>query len=205
MKNFDDIEKLWRQQNITAPSDPRKTRAVQATVARDANRYGRLLKWGIFILLFGIFVGQLLMVVNYLHGKWPLTFSNVLEHLVSLTFQIGLLILVLRRHRAHQTLLKKSAASVRENVSVALAVVEREMHHYRTDAWILPAYLLLASVSLGDHFVSGRFDATGMLGRLLFIWGLGGVLGAVALRHYRRVLGPQKQQLTELLNDLDET
>jgi hypothetical protein len=205
MNNFNDIEKLWRQQNITAPADPRKARAAQVTVERDANRYGRLLKWGIFILLFGIFVGQLLMVVNYLHGKWPLTFSNVLEHLVSLALQIGLLILVLRRHRAHQTLLKKSAASVRENVSVALAVVEREMRHFRTDTWVLPAFLVLTSVSIGDHFVSGQFDATGMLGRLLFTWGLGGVLYAVALRHLRRVLGPRKQQLTELLTDLDDT
>ena len=203
MKNFNDIEILWRQQTITAPADPRKARAAQVAVERDANRHGRLLKWGIFIVFFGLFVGQLLMVVNYLHGKWPLTFSNVLEHVVSMAFQIGLLILLLRRHRAHQTLLKRSAASVRENVSVALAIVEREMHHFCTDARIFPAFVLLASVSIGDRFVSGHFDAAGMAGRLLFIWGLSAVMGAVALRHYRRVLQPQKQQLTELLNDLD--
>lgn len=204
MNNFDDIEKLWRQQNVTASADPRKARAAQALVERDANRYGRVLKWGIFVTVFGTLISKVLAIVNHLHGSRPLTWVGGVQHVVMLVFQIALLVVLVRRLRAHQKLLKASAASVRENAAVALAIVEGEMRSYRIDARIFLPFFLLAAVPVVDSFRMGYFDAMGLAGRLLFILGLSAVFVIVGMRHYRRVLQPQRERLTELLKDLDE-
>lgn len=204
MQNFDDLEKLWREQPVAPPPDAGKVRAAQVAVERDANRYGRILKWGLFVVSFGILFDQLLAVVNYVRAGWAMTPVGLAQHVLGLALQIVVLLILLRRYRAHGVLLRKSAASVRENLSVALALVEREMHHYRTDIWALPLFLLLPSASLVDRFWLGRFDAVGLAGRLAFIWGLGLIFGVVALRHYWCILRSQRQKLTELLRDLDE-
>jgi hypothetical protein len=205
MNNFDDIEKLWRQQTVRAPADPRKARAAQAIVERDANRHGRVLKWGIFATGFGLAMSQVLTIINQLQGVRPLTWAGGIQHVVMLVFQIALLVVLVRRLRAHQKLLKVGAANVRENARTALAIVEHEMRSYRIDARIAIPFLLLVTVPLIEGYRLGYFDAMGLAGRMLFILGLTGAFVVVGLRHYRQVLQPQRERLAELLKDLDES
>lgn len=204
MNNFDDIEKLWRQQNVRAPADPRKARAAQAVVERDANRHGRILKWSIFATGFSLVISQVLAVINELQGVRSLTWVGWAQHAAMAVFQIVLLVVLVRRLRTHQKLLKASAANVRENARVALAIVEQEMRSYRIDARIILPFLLLTMAPLVESFRLGHFDAVGLAGRLLFIWGLTATFVVVGVRHYRRVLQPQRERLTELLKEINE-
>jgi len=203
MKKFENLESLWREQAIDVPGAAKQARATQVAIDRDVNRRGRILNWGVGCLVFGIIVTPLLAVLGYVHAGRPMTLMGLLHHAILLALQVGMLIGLLRRIRAHRKLLQKSAANVQENARVALEVIEEEMRDYRTAARIFPVLVLLDFASVANNFALGYFDEAGLGLRLLLVLAFSLMVGAVALRHYRYVLQPQKKQLVDLLDDLD--
>jgi hypothetical protein len=203
MKNFENFEQLWRQQSIVARGEPRKIQAVQTGAARVVKSQGRLLRLGVALVLFFLVVGPLLMVVNFVHaGRAPSAVA--LTHFgVTYVFQIGMLIVLLRRLKAHRVLRARSAASVRDNLQASLELIESEMRDYRIGLRCFAALLLFDTLPVLNSYQQGYFDGTVAIRSLVAILLLGAGMFAVCVRHYRRVLHPQKQQLTELLGELD--
>lgn len=203
MKNFENLEHLWRRQTVVVRGDPQKIRAIQTSAERLVKSRGRLLRWGVAIALFSIFVSQLLTVVNFMHGGRTPTFVQLVHLGVLEVFQIGLLIGLLRRIRTHRQLRAKSAASVRNHAQASLELIEGEMRDYRIAGRIGVLLLVLDMIPVLDNFRSGYFDGAGLAYRLITLLLFGLLFGAVGFRHYWRVLHPQKQQLTQMLGELD--
>ncbi len=203
MNNFENLEQLWRQQTIVAPAEPRKIRAVQTGAARVVNSQGRLLRWGLATVIFSILASQLLLVVNFVHAGRTPTAVALTHFAVMQATQIGLLIGMLRRLKARRILRAKGAASVRDNLQASLALIEGEMRDYRTGLRLFAVLLLFGTIPVLNSYQQGYFDGTVAIRSLVSIFLLGAGLIVVGERHYRRVLLPQKQQLTELLGELD--
>jgi hypothetical protein len=203
MKNLESIEALWRQQTIVVSGDARKIRSLQTSVGRVVASRGRLLKWGVAITLFSLFAGQLLTVVNYVQaGRIP-TLPGLVHLGVLQALQLGFLIGLLRRIRAHRQLRAKSAEDVRENVRASLAMIDGEMRDYRIGARLFGFLLLFDTIPVLNNYQQGYFDGAGAAGRLSFILLLGLFFIGLARRHYRRVLQPRREQLAEVLGELD--
>ena len=203
MNTFDQLQELWRQQTVPAAPAPERIRAIEASATRVVNSRGRLLKWGTAITVFSILFSQLLMVVNVVQdGAYRPTGLSLTHFVAMQMFQVGLLVVLLRRLRSHRTRRDKSAATVAENTRTTLALIETEMRDYRVALRLFAILLIFDAVPILNGYGQGHFDADGALDRLLFMVVLGGTLIAVAVRHSRRVLQPQKQQLTELLREL---
>jgi hypothetical protein len=204
MKNFDEIEQLWRQQTVVVSDSAPAIRAVQTAADRVVKSRRRRLRLGVGVTIFSLIVTQLLAVVNFLYGgRTPNAIA--LAHLgVLQVIQILILIGLLRRIRAEGKLRAKSGSSVRENLTASLELIEREMRDFR---WIAPAFVLLflfEAIPLWNGYHLGYFDQAGLMRRLAAVAVFLTVVGSVAQRHARRVLGPRRQELTTVLAELDE-
>lgn len=202
MNNFENLETLWRQQTVTATADPTKVRAIQSVADRVVNSRARLLKWGVAISLFTIVVTPLLTVINYLAVNRVPTAVALLHLGVLEVIQIAFLIVLLRRISAHRRLRARSAANVRENMQVSLDLIEAEMRDYRLGGRLFALLVLFDTLPVLNGYVAGHFGGTGAVDRLIGVLLVCGGLYAVAMRHYRRVLQPQREQLSEVLHDL---
>lgn len=203
MKNFEEIEHLWRQQAVVAPDHGPALRTVQNAANRVVKSRSRRLRLGVGVVLFSLFVGPLLMVLNFLYGgRTPNAVALV--HLgVVVGCQIVILIALLRRLRAHRELRAKSASSVRENLQVSLALIEREQRDYRYLGLAFAVVLAFDVIPLVNGYHLGYFDRAGLIHRLLSATGFCLLIYSVALRHARRVLEPRQRELTAVLADLD--
>jgi hypothetical protein len=202
MKNFEAIENLWRQQPAAAPADPQQIQVVQSETERVVKSRGRLLRWGAFVTALAIVVTPLLTVVNYVGGFRTPNAVGLAYFALTEVFQIGLLLVLLRQMRAHRQLRARSATNIREGTTASLTLIEHEMREYRIGIPVFVVVLLLATIPLLNGYHQGYYDASGALRRIAFLLGLGLVLLTAALRHYRRVLRPQREQLTALLGEL---
>lgn len=203
MKNFEEIQLLWSQQAVVAHDSMPAIQAVQKTADRIVNSRRRLLRLGVAMTVFFIFVSQLLMVVNFVYGGRTPNVVSLVHFGVAESCLILFLIALLRRIRADRELRAKSASSVRENMGVSLELIEREMREYRWFGSAFAFVVLLDVVPLLNGYHLGYFDLSGLVQRLTFVAVFVSILGRVALRHYRRVLEPQRQDLQAVLAELD--
>jgi len=104
---------------------------------------------------------------------------------------------------ADRELRSKSASSVRENLQLSLEVIEREIRDYRRFGPIFALLVVLDVIPLLNGYHLGYFDQTGLAYRLMSLGVFLSVVLMVALRHYRRVLAPRRQELMKVLSDLE--
>lgn len=203
MNDFANIEQLWRQQTVVVRGSPEKIRAVQSAAERIVRSRGRLLRLGVGITLFSLFVGQLLTVVNYVVGGRVPTAVSLAHFGVVQAFLIGMLLVLFRRLRAHRRLRARSAASVRDHVEASLEMIAGEMHDYRIGTRLLVLLLALDLVPLLNGWQQGYYDAAGAAGRIAFVIGFGAAMVLLSAHHCRRVLRPQQEELNALRAQLD--
>ena len=202
MNNFENLETLWSQQAVAATAEPQKVRAIQSVADRVVNSRSRLLKWGVAVTVFTIVVTPLLTVVNYLAVNRVPTAVALLHLGVLEVIQIAFLIALLRRISAHRQLRARSAANVRENMQVSLTLIEVEMRDYRFGGRLFGLLVLFDLLPVLNGYVAGHFGGVGALDRAAGVLVVCGGLYAIAVRHYRRVLQPQRDQLSDVVRDL---
>ena len=203
MKNFEEIEQLWRQQAVVVRDNAPAIHAVQTAADRVVKSRRRRLRLGVGLTVFIIIVTQLLAVVNFLYGGRTPNAIGLVHLGVVEVVQIVILIGLLRRIRAEGKLRAKNGSSVRENLKASLELIEREMHDYR---WIVPVLVLLFvfdAIPLFNGYHLGYFDRSGLVNRLGSVALFLTVMGSVAQRHYRSVLGPRREELTTVLSELE--
>jgi MFS family permease len=198
---FEELENVWAAQSAktTAPHD---LTALKQKLMPEIKRRGRILRYGIFMALFGLVLIPLLTVVNYRYAKPANPAWHWMDVAFWMVFDFAALVLMIRELRRQRALLRQSTETVRTLTLVAMASLEGEMKDFRRGVWAVPGMIGFQLLSLYMKFpvaVNGWSPFALRAGAVL---GFFVMLSSVFWRHYRVNLKRDHALQQEILRGL---
>ena len=198
---FEELESAWAAQSART-SAPCDLTALKQTLMPEIKRRGRMLRYGIFMAVFGLVVIPILTVANYRYAR-P---ANPAWHWIDAAFWIAVniaaLVLMIRALRRQRALLRRSADTVRALTVLSLASLEGEMKDFRRGLWVVPGLIGFQLLSLSMKFPVAEHGWSPFALRAGAVLGFSLLLSSVFWRHYHVNLKRDRTRQQEILREL---